>query len=68
MMNRPVTVQFWLDVGSSGWYERLDQPLTHPQVLSREMARWQTMDVRRRRTDQPANNGAFGFGIVASLP
>jgi len=35
MMNRPVTVQFWLDVGSSGWYERLDQPLTHPQVLSR---------------------------------
>ena len=36
MMNRPVTVQFWLDVGSSGWYERLDQPLTHPQVLSRE--------------------------------
>ncbi|MCL4527955.1 MAG: hypothetical protein M1282_00900 [Chloroflexi bacterium] len=36
MMNRPVTVQFWLDVGASGWYERLDQPLTHPQVLSRE--------------------------------
>ena len=36
MMNQPVTVQFWLDAGSSGWYERLDQPLTHPQVLSRE--------------------------------
>ncbi len=36
MMNRPVTVQFWLDPGSGGWYERLDQPLTHPQVLSRE--------------------------------
>ncbi len=36
MMNRPVSVQFWLDVGASGWYERLDQPLTHPQVLSRE--------------------------------
>ncbi len=36
MMNRPVTVQFWLDVGSSGWYERLSQPLTHPHVLSRE--------------------------------
>ena len=35
MMNRPVTVQFWLDVGSSGWYERLSQPLTHPYVLSR---------------------------------
>ncbi len=36
MMNRPVAVQFWLDPGASGWYERLDQPLTHPQVLSRE--------------------------------
>ncbi len=35
MMNRPVTVQFWLDPGSSGWYERLAQPLTHPHVLSR---------------------------------
>ncbi len=36
MMNRPVSFQFWLDPGSSGWVERLDQPLTHPQVLSRE--------------------------------
>jgi len=35
MMNRPVTYQFWLDPGSSGWYERLVQPLTHPYVLSR---------------------------------
>jgi len=35
MMNRPVTVQFWLDAGSSGWYERLSQPLTHPYVLAR---------------------------------
>ncbi len=35
MMNRPVSYQFWLDAGSSGWYERLSQPLTHPFVLSR---------------------------------
>ncbi|HKI52575.1 MAG TPA: hypothetical protein VJ987_00505, partial [Anaerolineales bacterium] len=35
MMNRPVTVQFWLDIGSGGWYERLSQPLTHPHVLAR---------------------------------
>ena len=35
MMNRPVSVQIWLDAGSSGWYERLLQPLTHPYVLSR---------------------------------
>ncbi len=38
MMNHPVSIQFWLDPGSSGWFERLDQPLTHTQVLSRE---WQ---------------------------
>ena len=35
MMNRPATVQFWLDVGSGGWWERLFQPLTQPYVLSR---------------------------------
>jgi hypothetical protein len=35
LTNRPVTVQFWLDAGSSGWYERLAQPITHPFVLAR---------------------------------
>lgn len=35
MSNRPATAQFWLDVGSRGWTERLYQPLTHPYVLSR---------------------------------
>ena len=35
MRNRVATVQFWLDVGSTGWWERLYQPLTHPYVLSR---------------------------------
>lgn len=35
MTNRPVDYQFWLDVGSSGWWERLYQPLTHPYVLGR---------------------------------
>jgi hypothetical protein len=38
MENRPVTVQFWLDVGSLGWWERLNQPLTNPYILRRE---WQ---------------------------
>ncbi len=36
MDNRPAAVQFWLDVGSLGWWERLYQPLTHPYVLSRQ--------------------------------
>ena len=35
MMNQPATIQFWLDVGSNGWWERLFQPLTQPYVLSR---------------------------------
>lgn len=34
MRNRAVDVQFWLDIGSTGWWERLYQPLTHPHVLS----------------------------------
>jgi len=33
--NQPVEVQFWLDIGSPSWYQRLDQPLTQPHVLSR---------------------------------
>jgi hypothetical protein len=35
MRNQPVDVQFWLDVGSPAWFERLYQPLTQPYVLSR---------------------------------
>jgi len=37
LRNRPVDVQFWLDIGATGWWERLYQPLTHPFVLT---ARW----------------------------
>ncbi len=33
--NLPVRYQFWLDVGSRNWAERLYQPLTHPYVLSK---------------------------------
>jgi hypothetical protein len=35
MKNQPVDVQFWLDISSPSWYQRLDQPLTQPYVLSR---------------------------------
>ncbi len=33
--NRAVTVQFWLNAGSPAWYDRPEQPLGHPYVLSR---------------------------------
>jgi len=36
IQNQAVEHQFWLDISSSGWYERLQQPLTHPYVLSSE--------------------------------
>lgn len=43
MENRAVDFQFWLDIGSMGWWERLNQPLTNPYLLSRQMnlsTRW----------------------------
>jgi hypothetical protein len=55
MMNRPVSFQFWLDIGSTGWWERLLQPLTHPHILSRhwpEGAHWTDLD--EYRTNQEA--------------
>ncbi len=47
MNNRPVEIQFWLDAGSRGWWERLNQPLTQPYVLSRGWPRgaiWTDLD------------------------
>jgi hypothetical protein len=47
MNNRPVEIQFWLDAGSRGWWERLNQPLTQPYVLSRAWQRgaiWTDLD------------------------
>jgi len=40
--NRPVDYQFWLDIGSPSWYQRLDQPLTQPYVLNRN---WQQGEI-----------------------
>ncbi len=56
--NRPVDYQFWLDIGGSGWSERLYQPLTHPYVLSRhwpppdrEEATWTDSDEVKAREE-----------------
>jgi len=45
MSNRPVDYQFWLKAGSSAWWERIYQPLTHPYVLTRRWAREKADDV-----------------------
>ncbi|MFZ6030601.1 MAG: hypothetical protein ACOYYS_23075 [Chloroflexota bacterium] len=52
MRNQPVEIQFWLDVGSRGWFERLYQPLTHPYVLSRW---WPRTAVWTDESEQEAN-------------
>ena len=47
MSNRVSRCQFWLDISSFGWWERLNQPLTHPYVLSRhwpEGQKWTDAD------------------------
>jgi len=50
--NRPVDYQFWLDVGSRGWYERIFQPLTNPHVLHRD---WQNGNLWRDIEEQKFN-------------
>ncbi len=42
MENRQVAHQFWLDIGSLGWWERLNQPLTNPYILRRAWSPGQT--------------------------
>ncbi len=50
--NRPVNYQFWLNVSSPGWWERIFQPLTHPHVLSRQ---WK-VDAQWTDTDEVETN------------
>lgn len=64
MMNQPATIQFWLDAGSGGWWERLFQPLTQPYVLSRSWGRdhpWTDID------DQAANQQTLARLITGLL-
>ena len=64
MANRPVDVQFWLNVGGRGWWERLYQPLTHPYVLSRRWPRnavW--TDANEYETRQEALY-RLGLGLI----
>ncbi len=64
MSNRPVEVQFWLDAGSGGWYERLFQPLTHPYVLSRH---WQLGQVWSDANEVEANNATLARLLTGLL-
>ncbi|HWQ45925.1 MAG TPA: hypothetical protein VN376_03610, partial [Longilinea sp.] len=52
MSNRPAAIQFWLDIGSEGWWRRLYQPLTHPYVLSRAWDQSIWTDVHEEQADR----------------
>ncbi len=64
MSNRPVKYQFWLDVGSSGWWARLDQPLTQPYVLSRN---WQPGKKWSNMNDMNSNQDTLNRVCVGLL-
>ena len=64
MMNRPVTIQFWLDVGSGGWWERLFQPLTQPYVLSRS---WERDRLWTDADDLATNQQTLGRLVIGLL-
>lgn len=54
MRNRAVDIQFWLDIGAGGWWDRLFQPLTHPHVLSHRWPPdqpWTDLDEEQTRKD-----------------
>ncbi|MBL7198624.1 MAG: ATP-dependent helicase [Anaerolineae bacterium] len=64
MANRPVEVQFWLDVGSSAWWERLYQPLTHPHVLSRQWPEGKTWGDEEEFAARQIALGRLVLGLV----
>ena len=52
--NEPVDYQFWLDVGSRGWYERIYQPLTNPHVLHSSWVsgkKWRDIEEQQQNID-----------------
>lgn len=63
MENQSVDYQFWLDIGSPGWWERVNQPLTHPYVLSRK---WE-LDRRWTDVDEVFHNQIALAGLLRGL-
>jgi len=63
MNNRAVDYQFWLNVGGNGWWERLNQPLTQPYILSRQ---W-PLGVVWGDADEVATQRSAMFRLVLGL-
>jgi len=63
MGNQAVDYQFWLNVGSAGWGQRLEQPLTQPYVLSRQ---WEVGNVWTDTEEFETNQESL-YELVAGL-
>ena len=62
--NKPVDYQFWLDVGSRGWYERIYQPLTNPHVLQRDWPRDQLWTDEEEQINNLASLDCLTTGLI----
>lgn len=78
MRNRWVDYQFWLDLGSHHWFERLEQPLTHPYVLQRSYppGQYWTDEMEQRARQDAQRRLLLGlvrrcrrhvYGVIAEL-
>jgi hypothetical protein len=63
--NRFVTYQVWLDAGSAAWFERLEQPLTHPYVLHRTYPLGQRWTSEAEFAIQTQNLSKLILGLLA---
>jgi hypothetical protein len=61
--NHPVDYQFWLNIGSAGWGQRLYQPLTQPYILSRQ---WPDDQIWTDSHEYAANQESL-YQLVAGL-
>jgi hypothetical protein len=59
-----VDYQFWLNVGSMGWAQRLQQPITHPYVLSRQWVEGQLWTDEHEYNVTQENLAHLALGLI----
>ena len=62
--NRVVDYQVWLNIGSDGWYRRLEQPLTNPFVLSRNWPKGKKWDADEELKASESLIGKVTSGLI----
>ncbi|MEZ4700384.1 MAG: AAA family ATPase [Rhodothermales bacterium] len=64
LRNRPVRAQLWLDVGSTAWHRRINQPLTNPYILNREWTPGSTWDDRQEHSFELERLTHAALGLI----